>query len=480
MINTGHSLRSQISIMMKQLSALKAACICLIISLAAAAGTQAQQTLIRGTIYDYPSQTIKVSSFFGDKLTPVDSVRTDTAGNFTLVFGAERHPGMYRFIFGRTRFIELIHNLESFSFSTWTSAPEDSLKLENSLENLLYYNFRRFDQSSKIRLELLDHLITNYPEFDSFFISAVMEYESIQNQRDSLLTTMSQKYPGLLTSKIIRMQWIPRLNPLWTGLEKLEYSREHFFDSLSFGDQELMFTNVYTNKLIRYLSMYAHADYSKNQLDSAFTEATRVIMEKTRQDETVYDFIIEYLIGGFEKYELQNTLDFISATYKPLNCENPDYKTALQRKLGNYQNLMVGKTAPDFSVTDMSGNQIKLSDHKSQYTLVLFWASWCPHCTDLLPKIGNWINKVNKSPQMGGFTERLKVIAISLDQDETVWRDALSKGKYNWVNSCDLKGWNSPLAELFNVFATPAMFILDKDRKIVGKPTTWEELESFF
>lgn len=439
-----------------------------------------QQTIIKGIIHDYPSQLVKISSFFGDKLSLVDSVRTDENGNFTINFGAEKHPGLYRFIFGKTSYIELIHNMENFTFTTYASAPPDSLKIENSLENLLYYNFRRFDESSKIRLELLDNLVSNYPEFDDFFVTAVMEYENIQNTRDSIIFTLPKTHPGLLTSKIIRMQWMPKLNPMSGGNEKLIYAREHFFDSLSFADQELMFTNVYTNKLIRFLSMYANSNFSKQQLDSAFTVAVKVIMEKTKQDKTVYDFLIEYLVGGFEKYDLDNTLNYISANYEPLNCENPDYKTALQRKLGNYQNLMVGRTAPDFTVNDINGTPVKLSDQKSQYTLVLFWASWCPHCTEILPKISSWLGKVNKSPQMGGFTERLNIISISLDNDEKSWKDFLNKGKYNWVNSCDLKSWASPVVELYNIFATPTMFILDKDRKIIGKPITFEELETFF
>ncbi len=41
--------------------------------------------------------------------------------------------------------------------------------------------------------------------------------------------------------------------------------------------------------------------------------------------------------------------------------------------------------APDFTVTDMNGNKVKLSDYKGKPVVVNFWATWCYYCKEEMP-----------------------------------------------------------------------------------------------
>ena len=42
--------------------------------------------------------------------------------------------------------------------------------------------------------------------------------------------------------------------------------------------------------------------------------------------------------------------------------------------------------APDFTMTDSSGNTVKLSDMLGKPIILNFWASWCPPCKDEMPE----------------------------------------------------------------------------------------------
>jgi peroxiredoxin len=50
----------------------------------------------------------------------------------------------------------------------------------------------------------------------------------------------------------------------------------------------------------------------------------------------------------------------------------------------------IGEPAPDFSLPDLSGNLVKLSDYRGRSTLVLFWRPSCAFCQRMLPDLQDW------------------------------------------------------------------------------------------
>jgi DsbE subfamily thiol:disulfide oxidoreductase len=47
----------------------------------------------------------------------------------------------------------------------------------------------------------------------------------------------------------------------------------------------------------------------------------------------------------------------------------------------------IGKEAPDFSLTDLTGKTWKLSDLKGKVVFVNFWATWCEPCREEMPSM---------------------------------------------------------------------------------------------
>jgi len=259
------------------------------------------------------------------------------------------------------------------------------------------------------------------------------------------------------------------LAPELTEAGRREYTIEHFFDPIDFSDVELVRSNVYTTLAIDYISLYSNPNFTQEQLENAFIGAVDKIMYEAMDNSIVYEFIVDYLVGGFERFHFDKVLDYIAENYTPEQCENEERKTDLQTRLKKYAELTNGKQAPDITIPGVNGKQIKLSKIRAEYTLVLFWASWCPHCNETLPKILNiYENSTNR--------KKLEVLSISLDKEMEEWKSAIDSANYTWLDACDLKAWDGPSAVDYNVYATPSMFLLDKDKKIVAKPITFEEL----
>ena len=73
-------------------------------------------------------------------------------------------------------------------------------------------------------------------------------------------------------------------------------------------------------------------------------------------------------------------------------------------------------------------------------------------------------------------TKKLEVVTFSMDTSKVALADFLKKGNYSWLNCSDLKGWNSQVADDYCIYATPTMFLFDKNKIIIGKPLTTKDL----
>ena len=184
----------------------------------------------------------------------------------------------------------------------------------------------------------------------------------------------------------------------------------------------------------------------------------------------VYKFLLDYFVGGFDKYHFDGVITYIADNFQdPFSCEDQARKTALQKKLDNFKKLSIGKNAPEIEAPDVKGKIVKLSGTQSEYLLVIFWSTACGHCTQMMPKV--------KEFYAGQKPKRVEVLAVSIDTSRTEWTTFLKEEKLDWINVSELKGYNSKAADDFNIFATPTMFLLDREKKIIAKPISWRELE---
>ena len=142
----------------------------------------------------------------------------------------------------------------------------------------------------------------------------------------------------------------------------------------------------------------------------------------------------------------------------------------LEKMIATATSVEVGKKAPDFSAPSPDGKTISLKESLGKVTIIDFWASWCGPCRMENPNVVAMYNELHE--------KGLNIIGVSLDKDEAKWKEAIEKDGLSWNHISNLNFWQDPIAEMYNVKAIPATFILDANGVIVAKDLRGAELKA--
>ena len=425
---------------------------------------------IHGEITNAGGKKVFLSGFYGEKVNKIDSVTCDASGRFVYPLGPAVTTGLYKLSMGKDHFLDLILNNEDVDFVCKGDLSADSTSFLTSTENKIYYYFMNYDRTVQAKLEVLLPLLDYYPEKDKFYTLATAEYERLQRSEKNTIDSLAALYPGAYAIRIFRIQHTPFLPSGLTKEDRIAYLKQHFLDDVDFKDTLILHSNAWANKAISYLSLFSNNKYTQKQLESEFIKAVTVILSRASVNAEVYKFLLDYFVGGFDKYHFDAVITYMADNFQdPFSCEDQARKTQLQKKLENFKKISIGKVAPDIVIPDTKGKLIRLSEIKSEYTLLVFWSSECGHCVQMMPQLKELYEK--QKPK------RWEVMTISMDTSRNEWMTFLHEQKLNWINCSELKGFNSVSSDEYNIFATPTMFLLDRDKRIVAKPISYRELE---
>ena len=137
---------------------------------------------------------------------------------------------------------------------------------------------------------------------------------------------------------------------------------------------------------------------------------------------------------------------------------HPEYNEAVLVALSAALKLQPGQPAPDFTLDDLDGQPVSLSQFKGQVVLLDFWASWCGPCIDDLP----YLRQVKEKTSDWAVV----FLNISLDADDAAWREAIDKHEIKGVH-VRADGWSAEVAKTYQVMGIPSYYLVDSQGLIV-------------
>lgn len=145
-------------------------------------------------------------------------------------------------------------------------------------------------------------------------------------------------------------------------------------------------------------------DAALRQVGATRADLTWWVWELT----TVEEFTVKMIMAGAAPEERQQVYnDWLNAQRAAA-----DIKTYLH---GEEQSLLalMGELAPNFTLTNLAGQPVTLSDYRGKVVLVNFWASWCPSCLSELPDYEQVYQ------QYGGPAGDFVVLGVNLQESQS-------------------------------------------------------------
>lgn len=206
--------------------------------------------------------------------------------------------------------------------------------------------------------------------------------------------------------------------------------------------------------------------------------ATEIATAEQREEDAKTDFIARFgncLAAPFfiemnmlKEASAQSISDFYDRL--GLVAKSSPKGVELKRDIESMLRLSPGAVAPDFTLTQPDGTSLTLSDLRGHVVLVDFWASWCGPCMAEMPTVKALYAKYRD--------KGLRVLGVSMDHVRGAWTKSIEKNNLSWLHVSSLKGMQKcPVAQLYQVYGIPQLYIIGKDGRIIAKNLRGEDLK---
>lgn len=416
--------------------------------------------------------------FYNGALFALDTLPVRSQDTLSFKIPEATSPGTLRTILGFPPyaqfsgkgpiFLDFLFNREDIEISLDYQNPQATAQVIHSTENQIYFDFLKSETIYNHKLGLVGQVVINYPDKDKFYQKALEYYKKFQLERDKLIDKNYREHPNTLAGKLIKNQKLPIIPGNLSQQERDSLFKYRYLSLIDFSDTLLLYTPFYTDKIFQYIQLHKKPYASPRENETNYIQALDYLIPLLNVNPIVQQNLLQFLISGFESQQMEEVLAHISNHYIQQCGSNSDI---VKRRLEGYSKMAIGQQVPDFTLMDIHNHPVNLYSEISPYTLLLFWHTQCSHCQSLMEALPQLCQKEIFTHQ------QIKLIGISIDENREDWEKFSIQYPLEWVNIHAAGSFDSEIANDYNLFATPSMFLIDENHKIIAKPTTIGELE---
>lgn len=450
--------------------------------------------------------TVFLTKYYGAKLYYTDTaVMKGGIAEFTAK--PDLKPGILALLMPGQKYFEFIYNKEDIYIETKSPDFVPNMKIKKSEENKVFVSYIQYLQkertvANEIRVKR-DALKSTDPSSKKYNEQLDSISKGVSEYQVKLIETNKDKLVG----KIIKMSLdvvIPEApknekGQLIDSNFRYNYYRAHYWDNIDLKDDRLVNTQVFHSKLEYYFGKNMLIQHPDTILSVAFP-----FCDKLAKGSELFKYCVDYITNTAAKSNIMGMDKVFVMMVDRYYCKN-DPATAKSfaywmpaEKLEELckdneikKQLVQGVVPPNVILLDTTDRNWRgFYDLKSEYTILYFWDPECGHCKKTTPKLQKLYAEKLKARNIEVFA-----VGKATGEDFEKWKKFIRDNKLSFINVGLTKSLYEGAVvdprpylkyttleslnyhDTYDLYATPRIFVLDKDKKIIAKQLTISQLE---
>jgi peroxiredoxin len=429
---------------------------------------------IRGQFPQLAGQSIVLRGFAGLHTYTIDSTTVAADGTFRLAYTARDYGMGLLSTAGQQPYIVVLSQEDMQLKGEQLHLPQTVQTLSGA-EQRSFVQYATEQPKREQVLSAWTFLEQSY-QADSLFAESTATRTAIAVEKQRLRTE-EQAFLSQL-SEMSYVRWYLPIRKLVSNVQTVAKYRPQeipatiaAFRHLDYSDERLYKSGLLRNALEGHFWLLENSGVSLDKVYAEMKISVDAFLATLIHDEVKLNEIGDFLFDLLERHSLFEASEHLALQL--LDSSSCTLNDDFAKQLETYRAMKVGNIAPDFQFSGTvlsAGKEInRLSDIKSNYQLVVFGASWCQKCTEEIPQLAQ---KYQQWKAVG-----MEVVLVSLDSDEAAYRHFAES--FPFLSMCDFKMWKSPVVESYYVSATPTMYLLDNERKILLRPKSVAQVQAW-
>ncbi|MDX2361758.1 MAG: DUF5106 domain-containing protein [Crocinitomicaceae bacterium] len=454
--------------------------------------------------------TVNLVRYFGKGLYYAD---TAVIKNGVVEFDASKQKaGILALFLPGQNMLEFVYNNEDVTMEATYPDLMGTAVVKKSEENKIFHAYVQFISSERKKANGFLEQRKGHDEGSEMYKTLTDQMNQTTENVEEYQAEIVKNHWDKLVARIVKMSMDVEIPDAPTDVDgniidsnfRFLYFRNHFFDNIDLTDDRLIRTPIFHTKLAKYFSkemMFQHPD-------TVIRHAVE-LCDRLKKGSDAYHYIVSWITSSYEKSKIMGmdkVFVVMADRYYITKNEEGDYNgfwvpiesmKKIEEKVKTNKNLVLGAIPPNIILQDSTDAKWRdFYSLDSEYTILYFWDPNCGHCKKITPKlqelyaqkfrdrnieifaigkaVGEEFEKWKKFIRDNnlefinvGVTDRLYTAAMDKSNGQAKLKEML---QYTTIESLNYQ-------QTYDIYTTPRVFILDKDKKIIAKSLSVSQLE---